>query len=229
MLKQNPELAHARSFDGVPLAQYGIRSGNPHSFIAFFDEGADLLATDKNGETALHVAARTSNPEMISIVLQAAQKRKELQKALEAKDSTGRTALHYAVASKIPASAKMLLEAGADVNAKANGGITPLMIAAKFAVDPAMFILLAQAGAQFSLKSDSGLKAIDYAEQDKLKEFIDRLHGEVIKRKFRPNAENIPPIFTGPQHNQNQYPQQGKMAPQQSPAPVEIMDIGDGE
>lgn len=224
ILKDNPELAHARSFDGVPLIQYAIRSGNPHSFIAFFDEGADLFATNKNGDNAIHVAAQTANPLMISIVLQAAQKRRMLQKALEATDPTGRTALHYAVASKNLPTAKVLLEAGADVNAKTSKGITPLMAAAKFAVEPAMFTLLAQAGAQFSLKSEEGLKAIDYAEHDKLKEFIDKLHGEVIKRKFRQDAENIPPMRAGPQ-----FPHQRKMAPQQSSAPLESMDIGDEE
>jgi ankyrin repeat protein len=225
ILKENPELVHARSFDGVPLIQYAVRSGNPYSFIAFFDEGADILATDKNGKNTLHIAAQSGNPQMVSIIIQAARKRKELQKAVEAKDSTGATALHYAIASKNLPTAQLLLEAGADVNAQTNEGLTPLMIAAKLALNQAFFLLLAQAGTQFSLKSKKGLKAIDYAEHAMIKEFIDKLHGEAIRKKFRGDgAENIPPVNVGPQ-----FPHQGKQAVHQSSGPLERMDVGDGK
>ena len=83
------------------------------------DYGADVNATDDDGETPLYDAALIGNAEVISILVRAGAD-------VNTTHDNGYTLLHGAAifgnAEVIPA----LVKAGADVNARANLGETPL-------------------------------------------------------------------------------------------------------
>jgi ankyrin repeat protein len=73
-------------------------------------------------------------------------------------------------ANDLPA-VKESLEQGAEVNARDNGGWTPLMIAANYSSTPEIVTLLLEKGADALAKDEDGKKAIDYAkENDQLKD-----------------------------------------------------------
>jgi hypothetical protein len=57
-----------------------------------------------------------------------------------------------------------LIEAGADVNAKDDEGLTPLMIAAHYST-PEMVTLLIDAGADVNAKDDDGQTPLMYADR----------------------------------------------------------------
>lgn len=77
--------------------------------------------------------------------------------------SDDRTALHAAANSSVPAIATWLLQHGADVNARARMGRTPLHLAAERNMSSRIVDLLIEAGADLTMKDDQGLTALDVA------------------------------------------------------------------
>jgi len=73
------------------------------------------------------------------------------------------TPLHHAIHKNQPGSASMLLDLGADVNARSPHGVTPLMMAAGYGYDPIVRILLDHHADQ-ALKDVHGETALDYAK-----------------------------------------------------------------
>ena len=66
---------------------------------------------------------------------------------------------------------KVLIEAGADVNAKDTDGLTPLMLAAQHNPNPKALTALLEAGADAKAKNNEGKTALDYARMnEKLKD-----------------------------------------------------------
>jgi ankyrin repeat protein len=63
-----------------------------------------------------------------------------------------------------------LIKAGANVNAKANNGETPLMVAAQYSTNPKVLGSLIKAGADVTAKDVKGKTARDYAEENGKKE-----------------------------------------------------------
>ena len=63
-------------------------------------------------------------------------------------------------ANKNPEIIKILINAGADVNAKANEGITALLGAASFSKDPEIIKTLVNAGADVNAKTNDGMTAL---------------------------------------------------------------------
>jgi ankyrin repeat protein len=79
-------------------------------------------------------------------------------------DVLGRTPLMYAAARySNPEIVTLLIEAGADVNAKVNNGLTPLMLAARYTTTPEIVTLLIQAGADVNTKDENGLTPLWFA------------------------------------------------------------------
>ena len=91
----------------------------PADFARCLEEGADVLARDRHGNTVLHGIA--SMDAAVTAVLLAAGAE------VNARNSRGTTPLHNAVESRNPATVSALLEAGAEVNAADSDGDTPLM------------------------------------------------------------------------------------------------------
>lgn len=91
---------------------------------ALLEEGADVNATQGDGMTALHRAARTGSLGMAELLIGAGAN-------LEAKTRLGEhTPLHVASASGRSGVVALLVAAGADVNSRTTTGATPLHFAA---------------------------------------------------------------------------------------------------
>jgi ankyrin repeat protein len=70
--------------------------------------------------------------------------------------------------------AELLIEKGADVNAKSASGITPLMVAAAHD-NPPLIGVIAQAGANFGAKSPDGKTALQIAAANNNKAALQQL------------------------------------------------------
>ncbi len=95
--------------------------------------GADPNSNDSNQASALMYAALYARPRVLDLLIHAGAD-------LEYRDPNGLTALVLAVHSY--ESAKILIEAGADVNAKSNLGATPFMTAAAYPGNTALLRLM---------------------------------------------------------------------------------------
>lgn len=133
------------------------------------DHGADILKsrTEALGDTPLHLAARDAwNGDKISAAL--------LERGIEdidCRNEMGETPLHYAARFGRSAMVKLLLEKGADPNAKAKTDVTPLYFAVTGNVLASVELLL-DAGADPDVKTSGGLLPEVYAERDSIARLI---------------------------------------------------------
>lgn len=113
----------------------------------------NLDARSKNGDTALMIAAFQSN---VPLATQLIEKGAEINRP-------GWTALHYAAAAGCDAIVKILLENAAYIDAESPNKTTPLMMAV-YRVHLTTVQLLLEEGADWKLKNELGLSALDLAE-----------------------------------------------------------------
>lgn len=120
-------------------------------------QGVDInAAMDKTGETALHRAARYARSDKSKRLLDAGAD-------ANSQDNTGRTPLHAAVAADAMGVFQILLRNRAtDLNAKMHDGTTPLILAARLAIE-GMVEDLINADADINLADNSGKTALHWA------------------------------------------------------------------
>lgn len=112
----------------------------------------DLDASDAKGQSALMMAAIQGNRPAVELLL---SRRARV-------DGAGSwTALHYAAARGHAEIARVLILHGANLDARSANGTTPAMLAARHAFYNTLE-LLAQMGADLSLRNDAGLGVIEY-------------------------------------------------------------------
>ncbi|KAL3673423.1 hypothetical protein V7S43_001135 [Phytophthora oleae] len=167
LLKAGAELGVLKTPDrNSPLHEAGFR-GDPdimqlvvNKVIEKSSEDTPDLINLQNqfGNTPLHNAARTGNPECVSHLLQAGAK-------YSIKNVNGSIPLHHACYSEKPNAevVKLLIEAGSDVNALDEQGYSPLIVAAKKNQTEAIDFLRKH-GADASLKNSFGENALHFAE-----------------------------------------------------------------
>jgi ankyrin repeat protein len=117
-----------------------IKSGDRAAARALLKDPAAVAATDADGTTALHWAARNDDVETVSQLLRAGAQ-------AGAANRYGVTPLHLAAVNGSPAAVALLLRAGADPKAVLPEGETILMTAARTG-QPDVLRLLIAAGAE---------------------------------------------------------------------------------
>ena len=93
------------------------------------DRGANALACDTFGHTALHLAARSGaqSEKCVEVLLE----RDEVKEAIDQQDTNGNTPLILACKHGSPAALRGICDAGADFNLLDGGDISPLALATR--------------------------------------------------------------------------------------------------
>jgi uncharacterized protein len=184
VLRQDPQAAGSRDRDGVPLSLRALYLGrrdlaelvlaaNPpvDGFIAaafdLTDQLRELLIVDRDlparragdGFTALHLAAFFGAERAAAMLLDAGA-----DPAAVADNATAVQPLHSAVAGKAVGIARLLLERGADPNARQERGFTPLHGAAQAGSEPLVRLLL-EHGTNPDVTNDEGVTPLELAER----------------------------------------------------------------
>jgi len=121
LVKAGADVKAANRQGLTPLA-LAASNGSAAMLKVLIDAGADVNATDPAGETPLMLAARVGS-------LDAARVLMERGATIEAKDAQfEQTALMVAVRENRPQVVKLLVELGANVNARTRVGVTPPFI-----------------------------------------------------------------------------------------------------
>jgi ankyrin repeat protein len=137
-------------------------------------EPAALASRSPDGWPALHLAAHFGHGDAVDALLEA---RADVRAHSDNHEKN--TALHAALAGRGGVRVvSRLLSAGADVNARAGGGYTPLHIAA-FGGDAAIITTLLAHGADAEARADDGTTALAITEAQGHTLAARRLRGEM--------------------------------------------------
>jgi len=177
---------NAEDESGMTPLMYAAASSRmkPEILTALINAGADVNAKANNGTTPLIYATKLlGNPKTVITLISAGAD-------VNAKTDDGTTPLiaaagRYDTLGDLTAAISALLnedpkaavnfslemvtalvKAGADVNAKANDGTTPLIAAAMHTRTPEVIITLLDLGADQKATDDSGKTALDYANEN---------------------------------------------------------------
>ena len=127
------------------------------------NKGADLSASGLSDLTPLHYAAIFATPEHIQFLIKRGADLEAKTPSHKSSVTGKRTPLHYAARyTRNVENVITLIEAGANINARASSGYTPLMLAVRRQNAEAVNILL-DAGANAQLRNRRKEIAFDYA------------------------------------------------------------------
>ena len=142
------------------LNEDGLQDSIPTVIQDLLAQGATLkVQMDKTGETPLHLAARYQRADAAKVLLDA----KVDDDIVNVQDYTGRTPLHAAVAADAQGVFQHLLKNRyTNLDAKSNDGTTPLMLAARMAIE-GMVEALIEANADVNIADDMGKTALHWA------------------------------------------------------------------
>ncbi|HJV70252.1 MAG TPA: ankyrin repeat domain-containing protein [Ideonella sp.] len=196
------KLARAGSYDDFFL---GIALDRPGIVAPLLARGFDVNARSPEGQHGLYLAFRENADAVAELLLgrpdldpnagNAAGETLLMMAALRGRlaamrqlitrgarvDKDGWTPLHYAASGSEPQAVALLLDQGAEIDARAPNGNTPLMMAAGFgSIDAAD--LLARRGADVTLQNKSGSRASDFARHADRDELAQRLDTLAAKR-----------------------------------------------
>jgi len=147
----DPNLRDPKGSTALTLA---IHYGNSRVLeVLLASPKIDVDAPNGANETAIMLAALHGDLPLV----------KRLYKLRAQINRAGWTPLHYAASGPDEGVSAWLLQQGADVNARAPNGSTPLMMAAKYGPYDLALKLLA-AGADPKLRNEQGLAAADFAQ-----------------------------------------------------------------
>lgn len=154
------------SADGEPPLVAALRHDSDRVAAGLIaNPRVDVEARNPAGETPLMLAAiRNKQPLLRQLLARGAKVNQE-----------GWTALHYACSQIELEPAQILLDAGADANARSPNGSTPLMMAARYGGLDQLTLLLAR-GANPRLRNARGLTVADFArDAGRLDDIVERL------------------------------------------------------
>jgi ankyrin repeat protein len=152
LIRAGANVESANGYGITPLA-LACTNGNGAMVALLLKAGANPNTARSTGETPLMTASRTGSLEAVKALL-AHGARADAKEPVE-----GQTALMWAVSERHADVARALIEAGADVRARAVSGFTPLLFAARAGdLDSARMLL--DAGADANEASSDGTSAL---------------------------------------------------------------------
>jgi len=157
------------------------RKGCAPALVRLLEAGASRLSRDREGDTALAIAARAGRGPVVDALLSGAKP--EERRQIDMTDARGSTPLMLAIHAGRRAVARALLEAGASVDAINAQGETPLSEAA-YGADEDTADMLLQKGAKPDTLDRYGKSPICYAAA----RGAARLVGRLIDAGVDPNA-----------------------------------------
>jgi hypothetical protein len=173
LLKKGADI-DARDVNDVTPLHTAILNNSLETARLLINNGADIKARDNNGKTPLHVAARKKS-KIIALLLFEKEsvtvdkvKNPELvriNRLVNIIDNRGQTALHTAAVFDAGAVASILIDSGADVNARDKTKSTPLHYAL-LNKSRAVVPLLLTSGADLSAKDEFGQKPEYFADEE---------------------------------------------------------------
>jgi ankyrin repeat protein len=173
--------------DGAPPLVIAALSGNKAMTELLLDRGADVNATDGGGRTALHTASVAGFLSVAEVLL----RRHDDVNARDSERNGRNTPLHLAAARGNNEIVRLLLANGAELDARKEKGITPLMEAI-FAHHEKTASILLDAKANANIVDETGRTALGYAVLERQPEIIQKL----IQAKADPNKGELDrPIF----------------------------------
>lgn len=136
---------------------WAVRTGNQAGCEVLLYRGADILARDRNGSSAIHHAALMDRLELIDFLLSAGAD-------VNGTNNRGQTALHLSTLAGDFEAARLLLDRGASLDLPDESGNTPLHIAAGGGnLELCEYFLYL--GAKASLKNRQGRTPLDMAAE----------------------------------------------------------------
>ncbi|HEY9509856.1 MAG TPA: ankyrin repeat domain-containing protein, partial [Verrucomicrobiae bacterium] len=175
------------SADGKTALREAVRSGNKTMVELLLNRGADVNAIDSAGGTPLHLSVELGFRSVAEVLL---AHHADIN-ARNSEPNGERTPLHLAIARNRIEMLKLLIQAGANVNARAKGGMTPLM-EALYDKQFDMIEPLLAAKADPNLATDDGITSLSLAAQLKNLEVVRQL----LDAGAKPDAGDLnPPLF----------------------------------
>ncbi|KAJ6257609.1 Ankyrin-1 [Drechslerella dactyloides] len=154
--KVNPELQD--NYGWTPLHR-AVEAGHVAVLRILSQNGADIHARLKGGGTALHLASMLHNnsEQVLRLLLNSEKANPELR------DDLGSTALHRAAEGGQVTALQILIENGADIHAKMNGGWTALHVAASKSISSVLRVLIDSKKADLETQDDNKWTALHRA------------------------------------------------------------------
>jgi ankyrin repeat protein/ribosomal protein L21E len=156
ILARNHDQVNAKVKDTTAL-HLASREGHLEVVKLLLENGADVLATDKDGYTPIHYAAYNDRADVLEVLL--------------AKDATNadvvnfklETALHFAAYRQSVHSMEMLIRYSANINAQDSDGNTPLHRAILQHQHPAIDLMVRQPNVDFTVVNNHGFSVLHHA------------------------------------------------------------------
>ena len=156
---------NSRDPDGQPAIIRALREdANQAALTLAVLPGSDVNVVNKHGETPLMIAAIKGQPDVCKALIERGA----------AINRPGWAPLHYAASSEALPVVRLLLQQGANIDASAPNGRTPLMQAALYGSEDVVAALLA-AGADRQLRDERGATAAELARNAGRHYLIERL------------------------------------------------------
>ncbi len=163
-------LAHGRQPDAFEAAALG----DADRLRALLDAEPGLVTRFANdGWTLLHLAGFFGHRDAVRLLLE-----RGADASVFSINTMRNTPLHAALSGPLAAEGiRLLVQAGADVNARQHGGYTPMHSAANRG-DLEILDLLLERGADPDAAAEDGRRPIDFAREERVKEYL-RARGAV--------------------------------------------------